>query len=314
MNHKDYYSILGIDKNADAAKIKKTYRQLARKYHPDVNHNNAAGEKKFKEVVEAYEVLKDPEKRKAYDQYGANWKAGQRQQGQQHQYQQQGNTYAGGGFGGGDYSDFFESMFGSGGHRGGSGRSPFQQKGEDVNASLSIPIEEAYHGSSRTITFTTPTLSPDGQVENKKKTLHVKVPKGIKNGGKIRLKGQGGPGQNGGAAGDMYIRFDIEKHPIFSVEGADVFLTLPIAPWEAALGAKINVSTPAGAVKLNIPTGSASGQKMRLKGMGIPAKKPGNLYVELQIVLPPAENDKARQLYQKMQELNFNPREYFGVS
>jgi curved DNA-binding protein len=321
MDYKDYYSILGVDKNADAKKIKKEYRKQARKYHPDVNHNDAASEKRFKDIGEAYEVLKDPEKRKAYDQHGSNWKNGPQQQRQQQQYRQPGQTSGGGGFdfggdsSGGEYSDFFESMFGGGrrGGGGGGGRSPFQQKGEDVDASISIPLEDAYHGSSRTITFSTPVASANGQMENKKRTLNVKVPKGIKNGGKIRLKGQGSPGHNGGAAGDMYIRFDIDKHRLYDVEGIDVFLTLPIAPWEAALGAKVNVPTPAGTIKMNIPEGANSGKKMKLKGKGIPAKKVGDLFVELQIVLPPAESDKARDVYKEMQELNFNPRPHFGV-
>ena len=272
----DYYSILGVDKNADAGKLKKAYRKMARKHHPDVNHNDTVAEKKFKDVGEAYEVLKDPEKRKAYDQFGSNWKTGpQQQRPQQHRQQSRrsgGGGFGGGGFdfgddfsgGGGDYSDIFESMFSGGGSRRGGG-APFQQKGEDVDASLSIPLEDAYHGSSRTITFSTPAPTANGRVEHKKRTLNVKVPKGIKNGGKIRLKGQGGPGVNGGPAGNMYIRFEIEKHPRFDVDGADVYLTLPVAPWGAALGAKVNVPTPGGTIKINIPKGSASGKKMRLK-------------------------------------------------
>ena len=316
----DYYSLLGVDKNADAEKIKKAYRKQARKHHPDVNHNDAAAEKKFKDISEAYEVLKDPEKRKAYDQYGSNWKTGPQQQRQQQQHAQQSSHSSRGGYrggfggdfsSGGDYSDIFESMFGGGGRRGGG--APFQQKGEDANASLSIPLEDAYHGSSRTITFTSQTPNASGQMESKNRTLNVKVPKGIKDGGKIRLKGQGGPGYNGGAAGDMYIRFDIEKHRLFDVDGADVYLSLPVAPWEAALGAKVNVPTPAGTIKMTIPKGSASGKKMKLKGKGIPAKNAGDLYVVLNVVLPPADDEKARKIYEDMQELNFNPRPAFGV-
>lgn len=320
MDYKDYYSILGVGKAADAATIKKEYRKQARKYHPDVNQDSAA-EQKFKDLGEAYEVLKDPEKRKAYDQFGANWKNGQQQPNynQQSRHAYASGTGGGGGFdfGGGfenagQYSDFFESLFGDQYHGRGDRRSSFQQKGHDVDASIRIPLEDAYHGNSRTITFETPTLSPGGALENKRRTLHVKIPKGIKNGGKIRLKGQGGPGYNGGQPGDMYIRIDIDKHKWFTVEGSDLYLTLPVAPWEAALGGKVNVPTPAGTIKLNIPKGSASGKKMRLKGKGIPSKQPGDLYVELQVVLPPADNEKTSQLYEEMKNLNFNPRQDFG--
>jgi curved DNA-binding protein len=328
MDFKDYYAILGVGKGADAKKIKKEYRKLARKYHPDVNHNDAEAERKFKDLGEAYTVLKDPEKRKAYDQYGANWKNGpqQQQQHQQHRqrhYQPSGGD-GGGGFGGGfdfggdfsgagEYSDFFESMFG-GGHRGGrANRAPFQQRGSDIDASITIPLEDAYHGSSRTITFTTPVVSASGQVENKKRTLNVKIPKGIKKGGKIRLKGQGAPGHNGAPAGDMFLKVNIDKHAVFDVEGSDVYIKLPIAPWEAALGAKVDVPTPAGTIELKIPKGTQSGKKMRLKSQGVPSKKAGHLYVEIQIVLPPADNDEARNMYRDMQKLNFNPRDGFGV-
>jgi len=319
MDHKDYYSILGVDKDVDSATLKKKYRKLARKHHPDVNQESGS-DQKFKDISEAYEVLKDPEKRKAYDQFGENWKTGPQQQ-QHNQKQPYGQGYGsaggngfdfGGGFGdAGEYSDFFESMFGAGGGRK-RGRSP-HRKGEDVDAGISIPLEDAYRGSSRTITFETPTLSQNGEMENKKRTLNVKIPKGIKKGGRIRLKGQGAPGYNGGQAGDMYIRIDIDKHPLFDVEGADVYLKLPIAPWEAALGAKVNVPTPAGTIKLNIPEGTASGKKLRMKGKGIPSKKAGDLYVEIHIVLPPANEGKARKVYEDMKDLDFNPRPGFGA-
>jgi len=322
MDYKDYYSILGVKKNDNAAELKKQYRKLARKYHPDVN-TDPASEQKFKDIGEAYAVLKDPEKRKAYDQYGADWKAGHQQKGQRQYYQQaqhsrggksRGGNGAGFNFGGDfsgdgrDYSDFFEAMFGHG-----AGRASYQQKGNDVDASISIPLEEAYTGTTRTITFETPELSPNGAVEYKKKTLNIKIPKGIKKGGRIRLKGQGSPGDNGGKAGDMCIRININKHKLFDIEGADVYLPLPVAPWEAALGGQVNVPSPAGTLKLNIPKGSVSGKKLRVKGKGIPSKQPGDLYVILQIVLPPADNEKAKKLYEEMSKLNFYPRHHFGV-
>lgn len=324
MEYKDYYKILGVGKKASAVEIKKEYRKLARKYHPDVNKASDA-EKKFKEVGEAYEVLKDPEKRKSYDQYGADWKTGKEQQQHQQQYRQQQQQYQdagfgsgggfdfGGGFGGsGDYSDFFESMFGGAQRRGGSARHTVRQKGEDINASITIPLEDAFLGTSRKISFDTPTVSPDGQHENKRVSLNVKIPKGIRNEQKIRLAGQGAPGHNGGEPGDMYIKVGFEKHGIFEVNGADIFINLPLAPWEAALGAQVNVPTPTGNIKLKIPEGSAQGKKLRLKGKGIPSKKPGDLFVIINIILPPANDEKARKVYEEMKDLNFNPRANFG--
>jgi curved DNA-binding protein len=320
MDFKDYYKILGVNRNVTADQIKKEYRKLARKYHPDVS-KDADAEKKFKDIAEAYEVLKDPEKRKAHDQFGSNWKAGQQQEQNQSQYQQtRGTEYGsdagfdfGGGFGdAGQYSDFFESLFGGGQRRRSSTRQVFRQKGEDVNATITIPLVVTYHGATRLISFEIPSILPDGQIVNKKVSLNVKIPKGIKNGQKIRLAGQGSPGYNGGNAGDMYIKIEIEKHRIFNFEGADIYLNLPIAPWEAALGSSVNVPTPTGTIKLKIPAGSSQGKKLRVKGKGIPAKITGDMYVVINIVLPPASNDKARKVYEEMKELNFNPRANFG--
>ncbi len=313
MDQQDYYSTLGVRRDADAKHIKKEYRKLARKYHPDVNQD-AAAELKFKKLGEAYDVLKDPKKRKAYDAHGANWEHGAEQakyrQQQQRAYQGGPRTSRASGFGGGgsqgaEYSDFFESMFGG---QGGD-RSHFQQQGQNVDTSITIPLEDAYTGSSRSIAFQLPQRTSNGQLEYQNKTINVKIPKGIKAGGKIRLKGQGGPGGNGGPAGDMYIKIDIAKHADYQVDGADVYTTLPVAPWEAALGAKVNVPTPTGTIKLSIPKGATSGKKLRLKGKGIPAKLPGDFYVKLQIVLPPADNEETIDLYKQMQALNFNPRE-----
>lgn len=315
MEYKDYYKILGLPKNATDTQIKKEYRKAARKYHPDVS-KAANAEQKFKEVGEAYEVLKDPEKRKAYDQYGADWKTGKQQQEYQKQYQGsgfggQGGFDFGSGFsGGGDYSEFFESMFG-GSARGRSGRRSRKQKGEDVNASITVPINDAFEGSTRRINFQLQSVSPDGQVVTKPVNLNVKIPKGIKNGQKIRLAGQGSPGHNGGEKGDMYIKIEFEKHPFFTAEGHDVYIDLPVAPWEAALGSSVNIPAPGGDVKLKIPPGSGQGKKLRLKGKGIPAKKAGDLYVVLKIILPPANTDKEKKVYEDMKDLNFNPRSNF---
>lgn len=324
MEYKDYYKILGIDKNATADQIKKAYRKLARKFHPDVSKDSDA-EKKFKEVGEAYEVLKDPEKRKLYDQYGADWKTGKQQEEYQKQYQQQQykqyQGQSGGaddfGFGGGfndthGYSDFFEYLFGGGPTRGRSARQSHMRKGEDVNASIKIPLSDAFKGASRRINYSIQSISTEGQIVNNPVILNVKIPKGIKNGQKIRLAGQGAPGINGGENGDMYIKVEFEKHLFFKVDGADVYVDLPVAAWEAALGAPVNIPVPTGNISLKIPPGSSQGKKLRLKGKGIPSKIPGDLYVVINIVLPPAKDEKSKKVYEEMKALNFNPRANFG--
>jgi curved DNA-binding protein len=316
VEYKDYYKTLNVSKTATSAQIKKEYRKLARKYHPDVN-KNADAEQNFKEVGEAYEVLKDSEKRKAFDQYGANWKAGKSQQ----QYQQQGAGFGsgfeggfdfGGNYGGaGDYSDFFESMFG-GGRSGRSSRPSRKQKGEDVNATIKVPLTDTFTGSTRRINFELKSTSPDGQVTIKPVNLNVKIPKGIKNGQKIRLAGQGSPGYNGGENGDIYLKIEFEKHPYFRAVDNDIYINLPVAPWEAVLGSSVVVPLPSGNIKLKVPAGTTQGKKLRVKGKGIPAKKPGDAYVVIDIVLPPADTEKAKKVYKEMQELEFDPRKNFG--
>lgn len=326
MEFKDYYKILGVSKDATGDQIKKEYRKLARTYHPDINKAPNA-EHRFKEIGEAYEVLKDPEKRKAYDRFGTDWKAGQQQQQYQQQYQEQHRQYQSQntGFGGesgfdfgsgfeqsGQYSEFFEQLFGGSQRKGRSAHQSTGYKGEDLNASIMIPVEDAFNGSTRRISFETPSITPDGKIEYKPVNLDVKIPKGIKNGQKIRLAGQGSPGNNGGEAGDLFITVDFEKHPVYRVKGADVYVNLPVAPWEAALGASVNVSTPTGNLSVKIPAGSVQGKKLRLKERGIPSKTPGDLYFVVNIVLPPANDEKSRKVYESMKELNFNPRANFG--
>ncbi len=318
MEYKDYYEILGVKKDATQDEIKKAYRKLARKYHPDVSKDPDA-DKKFKEVGEAYEVLKDPEKRAAYDRLGTNWQAGQ-------DFQpppdwDAGFEFSGGGFTAGDaegFSDFFDLLFGR--HAGGGRRTAhtqhhtFRTRGEDQRAKIYIDLEDSYQGSTREIKLQQPVIDPAGHVHTEEKTLRVRIPKGIREGQHIRLKGQGSPGLGGGPAGDLLLEVAFNPHRLYKVKGKDVYLDLPVAPWEAALGAKVKVPTPSGIVDLNIPAGSKQGKKLRLKGRGLPSKVPGDFYVVLQIALPPADTEKAKELYRKMQqELDFNPRAGLGV-
>ena len=317
MDFKDYYKIMGVKQDASQDEIKRAYRKLARKYHPDVSKESDA-EERFKEVGEAYEVLKDPEKRVAYDQLGSNWQAGQ----DFHPPPDwdAGFEFNGGGYTAGDsaaYSDFFSSLFGQGfesaqGARGRSGG--FHARGEDHHAKVLIDLEDAYQGATRSITLQSPVTDQHGRVSTKKRTLNVKIPKGVKQGQRIRLSGQGSPGMGEGKSGDLYLEIDFNPHSFYKVEGRDVYLELPITPWEAALGASIKVPTPAGSVDMKIPAGTTTGRKLRLKGRGIPGKQAGDLYVVPQITLPPADSDAAKELYRKMeQELAYNPRSKLGV-
>ncbi len=314
MEFKDYYKIMGVDRNATQDEIKRAYRKLARKYHPDVSKEPDA-EARFKEVGEAYEVLKDPEKRAAYDQLGANWKAGQ----EFHPPPgwDAGFEFSGGGFTGGDtsaFSDFFEALFGRGFGGATHRRSTFRAKGEDHHAKILVDLEDAFHGANRTITLQIPEVDAHGHVRTRQRSLKVHIPKGIRQGQRIRLAGQGAPGIGGAPAGDLYLEVEFRPHPFYRVEGRDLYLDLPIAPWEAALGARVKVPTPGGVVDLKIPPNSKSGRKLRLKGRGIPDSPAGDLYVVLQIVTPPADSEKAKALYRQMaQELAFNPRARLGV-
>lgn len=316
MDYKDYYKIMGIERGADQNEIKRAYRKLARKYHPDVSKESDA-EARFKEVGEAYEVLKDPEKRASYDQLGANWKAGQ-------DFNpppdwDAGFEFSGGGYTEGDassYSDFFSSMFGEGfrSAHGGAGQGGFHARGNDHHAKVLIDLEDAYKGATRSITLQSPELDSSGHMSTKQRTLSVKIPKGVKQGQRIRLTGQGSPGQGNAPGGDLYLEIDFNPHSFYKVTGHDVYIDLPLTPWEAALGATVKVPTPDGPVDLKIAKGTPAGRKFRLKGRGIPAKSAGDLYVVAQITLPAADNEAATQLYEKMQqELAYNPRSQLGV-
>ena len=295
MQFRDYYETLGVARSASQDDVKRAYRRLAHKYHPDVS-KEANAEARFKEVGEAYEVLKDPEKRAAYDRFGKDWKHGQEFRpppGWERQF-----DFGGGGFSGDSgFSDFFETLFGRGGFAG--ARGPMRARGGDQSVRVEIPLEDAYRGATRTITV-------------RGRTLSVRIPKGVTEGQRIRLGGQGGAGAGGGPAGDLYLAVAHAAHPLFTAEGRDVHLKLPIAPWEAALGATVSVPTLGGKVDLKIPRGSRAGRTLRLKGRGLPGRPSGDQYVTLEIVIPPADSPEAESLYRKMAEsMRFDPRPNF---
>ena len=318
MEFKDYYEIMGVARDATQDDIKRAYRQLARKYHPDVSKEPDA-EARFKEVGEAYEVLRDPEKRAAYDKLGANWRAGQ-------DFRpppdwSEGFEFSGGGFTGGDagnYSDFFESLFGRGFAAGGQ-RGGFHAPGQDRHAKVLIDLEDAYHGATRAIVLQASEVDAQGRVVTREQTLNVAIPRGVRAGQSIRLSGKGAPGIGQGKAGDLYLEVAFRPHPHYRVEQRDVFLDLPIAPWEAALGATVTTPTPGGSVALKIPPGVAAGAKLRLKGRGIPAASAagtaGDFYAVPRIVTPPAGDDAAKSFYTEMAErfADFDPRAALGA-
>ncbi|SFO84290.1 DnaJ C-terminal domain-containing protein [Pseudomonas borbori] len=317
MEFKDYYQVLGLDKNASEAEIKKSYRKLARKYHPDVS-KEADAELRMKEVNEAYAVLGDLEKRAAYDQLGGRYRDGQ-------EFQPPPNWDAGFEFSGagfsaadmGDFSEFFANLFGqaAAGQAGRGGRAgPRPRRGEDHHAKIVIDLRDAYQGAPRTVTLRAARTDAEGRVSMQEYSLSVQIPKGIKEGQHIRLAGQGGPGSGGSAAGDLFLEVHFKQDPHYRVDGRDVYLSLPVTPWEAALGASVEAPTPSGKVQVKIPANSQSGRKLRLKGRGIPGEPAGDLYLLLEIALPPADTDKARQLYEMMaREMAFNPRLAMGV-
>jgi len=313
MEYRDYYKILGVEKSATQDEIKRAYRKLARKCHPDLNKEEGADEK-FKEVGEANEVLSDPEKRAAYDQLGKGYRPGQEFRPPPDWdagYEFTGST-GDRGAGAHEFSDFFEGLFGRAfrGQEGGGTRAQFCAKGQDHHAKVLIDLEDAIHGAKRTISLKLPELTEDGHLAVRERKLEVTIPKGVRDGQHIRLKGQGAPGLGAGEPGDLYIEIVFKPHSLYSAEGSDLYLDLPVAPWEAALGAKIKAPTPGGVVDLKIPSGSKQGRKLRFKGRGLPAKPAGDLYVSLQIALPPGDTAEAKMLYEQMAEkLDFNPRE-----
>ena len=313
MEYKDYYATLGVEKTATQDEIKKAYRKLVRQYHPDVSKHKDATEK-TKEINEAYEVLGDAEKRAAYDELGQGRHAGQ-------EFTPPPDWGTQFDFGGADANDFFSDLFahagrrsGRGGARGFGGGGGFQMRGEDIHAAIAVDLRDVYQGASRTISLRVPQHDEQGRVTMQDKTLNVNIPKGVTPGQQLRLAGQGHPGVGGGGPGDLYLEIQLEADPRYRVEGTHVYENVPVAPWEAALGASVSVPTPSGAVEVTIPPGSQSGRKLRLKGRGIPAREPGDLYLILEVVLPPATSERAKEIYQQMaRDLAFNPRERIGA-
>lgn len=320
VEYKDYYKLLGVSKTASKDEISKAFKKLARKYHPDLNQGDKKAESAFKDINEAYEVLKDEEKRKLYDTLGPDW------QNAQH-FRNQGGGFSGNPFGGGSFSgnfngqgfnasgfsDFFESLFGggrgAGNFGGGFGADPFasysprSRKGRDIDVTLQLGLEDAYRGGAKSISL----QGGNGQVRN----LEVKLPAGVKNGARIRLAGQGEPGEGKDAKpGDLFLHVALLPHPLFVLDDNDVVYELALAPWEAALGATVRVPTLEGDVELRIPAGSGSSKKFRLrgKGLGSGAGK-GDQFVRLAVAMPPALTDEEKTLWEKLRDISsFSPR------
>jgi curved DNA-binding protein len=319
MEFKDYYKVLGVERTASDDEIKKAFRRLARVHHPDLN-KAADAPVRMQELNEAYEVLRDKDKRAAYDHVGQQAQAGQ-------PFQPPPGWDSGFEFSGGpddfadgaDHSAFFEALFGAA--RRGTGRARSGQgvdqgrarRSQDHHAKIVIPLEDSFHGATRQLTFHSPEMDAAGTVALRERVLQVSIPRGIRAGQQIRLAGQGA-GFGDGPPGDLYLEVEFEPHARWRVDGRDLYVTLPVAPWEAALGAAVHVLTPDGDVEMTVPAGSQTGRKLRLRGRGIPASPPGDVYVVLEVVLPPANDDKARAAYRKMaQDLAFDPRATLGA-
>jgi curved DNA-binding protein len=318
VEYKDYYQTLGVPKTASEDEIKKAYRKLVRKYHPDVS-KEADAQNKTQELNEAYGVLGDAEKRAAYDELGRGhqYRAGQ----QFRPPPDWGRGFGGaggpgngghhgaggqGGFGGDQMgSDFFSDLFANFG--GGGRRRQAPQRGEDSHAGITIDLADTYHGATRNISLMVAERDAQDRIVTRERNLSVNIPKGVTEGQQLRLSGQGQKGAAG--PGDLYLEIHFSPNARYRIDGRDVYETVPVAPWELALGAEIDVTTPSGKVTVSVPAGSQSGRKLRLRGRGIPGKEAGDLYLLLEVVLPPANTDKARELYQTMaREMAFNPR------
>jgi len=320
MEFQDYYKTLGVERSATAEQVKTAYRRLARKFHPDVS-KEANAEARFKEVQEAYEVLKDPQKRAAYDELGSQWKSGEQFRpppdwGRDFEFSgggaraRRGPRAAAGEaeFAEGEFSDFFSSLFGGGSPFAGGGAGP-GRGARDHHARVEVDLEEAFRGTTRTLELRRPQVTADGHVELHSHTVRVSIPAGVTEGQLVRLAGQGEPAAGNRPPGDLYLEVHISPNRLYQLDGRDVTLTFPVAPWEAALGAQVTVPTLGGEVQMTVPAGSQSGQKLRLRGRGLPGQPPGDEYVQLKVVLPPANTADARALYEQMRaKLAFDPR------
>jgi curved DNA-binding protein len=311
LEFRDYYKILGVEPDADRKAVTGAYRRLARKYHPDVSSEGDA-EEKFKEIAEAYAVLKDKGKRAEYDElrkYGTSGGEYRPPPGWQHE-----STGGAGPFNPGDegFSEFFDTIFGAAARQGGhsSGRGSFNAKGQDVEVEMPIFLEDTLSGASRPVSFSISQYSLEGRLPNIDKSLNVKIPKGITDGERVRLKGQGAPGIGDGPPGDLYLHIRFVPHPVFDVEDHDLIVTVPLAPWEAALGKKISVPTLDGEINLTIPANSQSGQRLRARGKGLPTRKgSGDLYALLNVVMPERSDKKMQGYWRELEEAaSFDPR------
>jgi|SRR5579864_610461 len=310
---RDYYETLGVSKNATEDEIKSAFRKLARKHHPDVAKDKKTAEEKFKQINEAYEVLSDPEKRKKYDQLGANWNQpggfqpppnwGGQPDGGFHQYGGDGGGGVQFEFGGTGFSDFFEAFFGGGRGRsafgGFGGRPATAERGADVEADILVTLEEALHGSKRAVSLRRPG-------SNRVETYQVKIPRGVHEGQRIRLAGQGEAGAGGGKSGDLFLRVRLAKHPDFTVEGSDLIHEVKIAPWQAAIGTELKLPTLEGSVRLKVPAGTQGGQRFRLRERGLPsaAGNRGDLYVVAQIQIPKKLTEREREIWSQLAKLH----------
>ena len=312
MLYKDYYQLLGVPRDVTVDALKKAFRKLARKYHPDVS-KEADAEARMREINEAYAVLSDPEKRAAYDKLGQghqpgqdfrpppDWDAGFEFSGQEYSPHETA-----------DFSDFFSEMFGRmGGHPGGRrGRTASGGRGEDHHAKVLLDLADAFTGATRQISLRVPKMDAQGRVALDTRTLNVKIPKGVYAGQIIRLTGQGTPGFEGGATGDLLLEVQFNPHTRMRAEGRDVYLSVPVTPWEAALGGVVPVELPTGTLQTRLPEGIQRNRSLRVRGKGLPGEPPGDLILELQIVLPPVNTPEARSLYETMaQTLKFDPRQ-----
>jgi curved DNA-binding protein len=320
MEFKDYYQTLGVAREATTDEIKKAFRKLAHKYHPDIS-KEADAEQRMKEVNEAYAALSDPERRAAYDQLGKG-----RRPGEEFRPPPDWNANSGfsahGGMAPGemaDFSDFFAQIFGRMGASGGTGFAAHRRgnasraRGDGHHAEIFLDIEDTFHGAARQLSLRAPAIDGEGRVTVGERTLKVKIPVGVREGQVIRLAGQGAPGHGGAPAGDLLLEVHFRPHARFAVDGRDLRVDLPVAPWEAALGAVVPVDLPGGSFKVRVPSGARDGGALRLRGKGIPGHPPGDAILTLRIALPPADTPKARELYATMaREFDFDPRRASG--